>query len=147
MQMTISAKRNSDPSNRKKVIQATKEKGIKEILANTTVDKINNKVSVKYLYEEEKLPQLGENLYGATSVKYKFLTLYFLSACSVYHLKHHILAVLQPSFASQPRPELIKLKSVEHFNPPCIHERISLLSVVSCWMDPSYSTKSSLNIV
>ena len=55
-----------DPTNRGKVILATKEKGIKEILANTTVDKINNKVSVKYLYQEEKLAQLGENLYGAT---------------------------------------------------------------------------------
>ena len=49
--MTISAEKYSDPTNREKVIQATKEKGIKEILANTTVDKINNKVSVKYLYE------------------------------------------------------------------------------------------------
>ena len=64
--MTISAEKYSDPTNREKVIQATKEKGIKEILANTTVDKINNKVSVKYLYKEEKLSQLGENLYGAT---------------------------------------------------------------------------------
>ena len=64
--MTISAEKYSDPTNREKVIQATKEKGIKEILANTTVDKINNKVSVKYLYQEEKLAQLGENLHGAT---------------------------------------------------------------------------------
>ena len=63
--MKISAKRNSDPSNRKKVIQVTKEKGIKEILANTTVDKINNKGLVKYLYEEEKLAQLGEHFYGS----------------------------------------------------------------------------------
>ena len=43
------------------MIQATKEKGIKEILANTTVDKVNNKVSVKYLYKDGKLAQLGEN--------------------------------------------------------------------------------------
>ena len=64
--MTISAEKYSDPTNREKVILATKDKGIKEILANTTVDKINNKVSVKYLYQEEKLAQLGENLYGAT---------------------------------------------------------------------------------
>ena len=64
--MTISAEKYSDPTNREKVIQATKEKGIKEILDNTTVDKINNKVSVKYLYKEEKLAQLGENYYGVT---------------------------------------------------------------------------------
>ena len=64
--MTISAEKYSDPTNREKVIQATKEKGIKEILANTTVDKVNNKVSVKYLYQEEKLAQLDENLFGAT---------------------------------------------------------------------------------
>ena len=62
--MTISAEKYSDPTNREKVIQATKEKGIKEILDNTTVDKINNKVSVKYLYKEEKLALLGENLYA-----------------------------------------------------------------------------------
>ena len=43
-----------------------KEKGIKEILANTTVDKINNKVSVKCFYKEDKVPILGENYYGAT---------------------------------------------------------------------------------
>ena len=62
--MTISAEKYSDPSNREKVIQATNEKGINEILANTRVDKINNKVSVKYLYKEEKLALLGENLYA-----------------------------------------------------------------------------------
>ena len=39
---------------------------ILKILANTTVDKINNKVSATYLYKEEKLAQLSENLYGAT---------------------------------------------------------------------------------
>ena len=64
--MTISAEKYSDPTNREKVIQATKEKGIQEILANTPVDKVNNEVSVKYFYEEEKLAHLGENLYSAT---------------------------------------------------------------------------------
>ena len=39
---------------------------IKEILANTTVDTVNNKVSVKYLDDKEKLQNLGENFYGAT---------------------------------------------------------------------------------
>ena len=51
--MTISAEKYSDPTNREKVIQATKEKVTKESLANTTVDKINNKVSVKYLEGRE----------------------------------------------------------------------------------------------
>ena len=51
--MKISAEKYSDPANREKVIQATKEKVTKESLANTTVDKINNKVSVKYLEGRE----------------------------------------------------------------------------------------------
>ena len=34
--------------------------------ANTTVDTINNKVSVKYLYDKEKLLKLDENFFGAT---------------------------------------------------------------------------------
>ena len=40
--MIISAERYSDPSNRRKVIQATKEKESKEILANITVDKVHH---------------------------------------------------------------------------------------------------------
>ena len=48
------------------MVQITKEKGIKDFLANTTVDTINNKVVIKYLYEEEKLLKLDENFYGAT---------------------------------------------------------------------------------
>ena len=46
--------------------QINKEKEIKEILSNTTLDKDNNKVSVKYLYSKEKLAKLYENFYGAT---------------------------------------------------------------------------------
>ena len=61
---TISAEKYLDLSNREKLIQINKDKGIKEILANTTVDTINNKVSVEYVYDEEKLPKLGENFYG-----------------------------------------------------------------------------------
>ena len=53
--LTTSTKKYSDPSNREKVAQVNKEKGIREILANTTVGKINNKVSVEYLYDEKKL--------------------------------------------------------------------------------------------
>ena len=48
------------------MIQINKDIGIKEILANTTMDTINNKVSVKYLYDKEKLAKRGENFYGAT---------------------------------------------------------------------------------
>ena len=58
---TISAEKYLDSSNRDKLIQINKDNGIKEILANTTMDTINNKVSVKYLYDEEKLGKLGEN--------------------------------------------------------------------------------------
>ena len=62
---TISAGKYLDLSNREKLIQINKNYGIKEILANNIVD-TTNKVSVKYLYNEEKLPKLGENFYGAT---------------------------------------------------------------------------------
>ena len=48
------------------MIQINKDNRIKEILANTTMDTVKNKVSVKYLYDEEKLQNLGENFYRAT---------------------------------------------------------------------------------
>ena len=64
--LAISAEKYLDLSNREKLIQINKDARIKEILANTTVDTVNKKVSVKYLYEEEKLPKLGENFYRAT---------------------------------------------------------------------------------
>ena len=63
---TISAEKYLDSSNRDKLIQINKDNRIKEILANTRVDTINNKVSVKYLYDKKKLEKLGENFYGAT---------------------------------------------------------------------------------
>ena len=47
--LTISAEKYLDLSNREKLIQINKDNRIKEILANTTVDTVNNKVSVKYL--------------------------------------------------------------------------------------------------
>ena len=59
--LSVSAEKCSDPTNREKL---NKEKGIKEILANTAVDKFNNKVSVKCFYKEDKVPNLGENYYG-----------------------------------------------------------------------------------
>ena len=43
-----------------------KKKTTKEILDNTTVDLLNNKVSVNCLYEEDKLANLGENFFGVT---------------------------------------------------------------------------------
>ena len=61
--LTISAEKYLDLSNREKLIQLNKDNRIKEILANTTTNTVNNKISVKYLYDEEKLPKLGENFY------------------------------------------------------------------------------------
>ena len=44
-----------------------KDKGIKEILANTNVDKSTKKCLWSVcMYEEDKLLNLGENFYGAT---------------------------------------------------------------------------------
>ena len=43
-----------------------KEEWIKKILASDMVDRFNNKVQVKYLYDKKKLLDLGENFYGAT---------------------------------------------------------------------------------
>ena len=63
---TISAEKYLDLSNRENLIQINKDTGSMEILANPTVDTVNNKVSVKYLYDKEKLPNLGENFYRAT---------------------------------------------------------------------------------
>ena len=59
--LTTSAEKISDPSTRDKLAQMAKEEVIKKILANTTVDKVNSKVHVKYLYNKKKLPKLGEN--------------------------------------------------------------------------------------
>ena len=63
--LTVSADNFSDPTNRDKLNLLSKEKGIKEIMENTVVDKDNNKVLVNYLYTE-KLANLGENFFGAT---------------------------------------------------------------------------------
>ena len=62
--LSMSAEKYSDPTNREKLSKMNKKKGIKEILVNTDVDKINKKVSVKCLYEEDKLPNHGENYFG-----------------------------------------------------------------------------------
>ena len=44
--LTISAEKYLGSSNREKLIQSNKDNAIKEILVNTTVDAVNNKVSV-----------------------------------------------------------------------------------------------------
>ena len=62
---TVSADNFSNPANRDKLNLLSKEKGIKEIMENTVVDKDNNKVLVSYLYTE-KLANLGENFFGTT---------------------------------------------------------------------------------
>ena len=64
--LTISAEKYSDASNREKLSLMNKKKTTKEILDNTTVDLLHNKVSVKCLFEEDKLANLGENLFGVT---------------------------------------------------------------------------------
>ena len=63
---TTSAEKFSDPFTREILAQIIKDEGTKKIFANTTVDKVNSKVHVKYLYDEKKLPKLGENYFGAT---------------------------------------------------------------------------------
>ena len=63
--LTVSAEKFSDPSAKEKLLQLTKEKGIRDIMNSTTVDPVNNVVSVQYLYTSD-LPRLGENYYGAT---------------------------------------------------------------------------------
>jgi len=61
---TTSAEDFTCPSNREKLLKITKEKRIKDIMANTTVNTSTNKTSVVCLYKEN-LPELGENYYGA----------------------------------------------------------------------------------
>ena len=63
--LTVSSEKFSDPSNPDKLNQLTKEKGILDIMNNTTMDKVNHQVSVKYLYNSN-LSKLGENHYEAT---------------------------------------------------------------------------------
>ena len=61
---TTSAEDFTCPSNREKLLKITKEKRIKDIMANTTVNTSTNKTSVVCLYKEN-LPELRENYYGA----------------------------------------------------------------------------------
>ena len=64
--LKTSAEKFSDPSTQEKLAQMAKEEGMKKFLGSTTVDMVNNKVHIEYLYDEKKLPELGENFYGAT---------------------------------------------------------------------------------
>ena len=70
--LTVSAERFFDPYNRDKLNQLTNEKGILDIMNNTTMDKLNHQVSFKYLYNNN-LSKLGEHHYGATK---RILTLH-----------------------------------------------------------------------
>ena len=70
--LPVSAEKFSNPSTCEKLNQLTKEKDIQDIMNNTTVDTVNNLVSVHYLYNKN-LPKLGENYYGATK---RILTLH-----------------------------------------------------------------------
>ena len=62
MLLSVSADNFSDPTNRDKLNLLSKEKGIKEIMENTMVDKDNNMVLANYLYME-KLANLGKNFF------------------------------------------------------------------------------------
>ena len=53
------------PSNRSQLLQMIKEKGVLDIMNNTTVDPIKNKSCFEYLYKPNLL-NLEENYYGAT---------------------------------------------------------------------------------
>ena len=61
---TMSAEDFTNPSSRDKLLKITKEKGIQDIMANTTVNTSTNRTSISYLYKEN-LPELGENYHGA----------------------------------------------------------------------------------
>ena len=63
--LTVSTENFSDPSSHKKLNLLSKEKGIQEIMQNTVVDKVDNKVLVHFLYNK-KLLDLGENFFGST---------------------------------------------------------------------------------
>ena len=55
----------TNPTTRNQPQKLTKEKGIQDIMNNTTMDTFNNWVYVKYLYKPN-LPDLGENYYSTT---------------------------------------------------------------------------------
>ena len=61
---TTSAEDFTNPSNRDKLLKITKEKGVQDIMANTTVNTTTNKTSVVCLYKEN-LSESRENYYGA----------------------------------------------------------------------------------
>ena len=61
-----SAEDYSTPSSRDKLLKLNKERALKNIMDNTSVDLINNKSSVNILYKPN-LADLGENLAGATA--------------------------------------------------------------------------------
>ena len=62
--LTTSAEAYTSPTQKALLAKITKEKGIKDIMLNTTVDPVKNQVQVEYLYKPS-LSDLGENLYRA----------------------------------------------------------------------------------
>ena len=62
--LTTSAEDFTHPSNRDKLLKITKEKGVQDIMDNTSVNTTTNKTSVVCLYKEN-LSELGENYFGA----------------------------------------------------------------------------------
>ena len=63
--LLYSAEEFTTPSNRSLLAQKIKEKGVKDIMDNTSVDPIMNNTFVKYLCKSN-LANLGENYYRAT---------------------------------------------------------------------------------
>ena len=64
-QCPFSAEEFTIPFNRTQLLQMIKEKGVLDIMNNTTVDPIKNKSCFEYLYKPNLL-NLEENYYGAT---------------------------------------------------------------------------------
>ena len=64
-QCPFSAEEFTIPFNRTQLLQMIKEKGVQDIMNNTTVDPIKNQSCIEYLYKPN-LPNLGENYYSTT---------------------------------------------------------------------------------
>ena len=58
LMLVISVEEFTTPTNRRQLLKKIKEKGIQDIMDNTTVDPIKNQVCVKYLYKPN-LPTSG----------------------------------------------------------------------------------------
>ena len=95
--LTVSAEK----FHREKLNQLTKEKGIQDIMNSTTVDTINNVVSVQYLYNKN-LPKLGENYHSGSQDPQKFQLfnlLKFATYPMIQFFSNHFKSVLAKSLS------------------------------------------------